>query len=78
MITFLKVILVFSIVYYLMKLLFRYFIKKFLNSHNINTNNFSKETEKKEGEITVENTGNKSKIHTKEEGEYVDYEDVDE
>ena len=78
MLTFIKVILVFVIVYYLMKLLFRYFIQKFLNSHNMNTNNFSKEKEKKEGEITVEKTENKDKIHTKEEGEYVDYEDVDE
>ncbi|MCK5823529.1 MAG: hypothetical protein KAG95_05970 [Bacteroidales bacterium] len=73
MLTFIKVILVFVIVYYLMKLLFRYFIKRFLNSHNTNTKDFSN---RKEGEITVEKTEKKEKIHKEEEGEYVDYEDV--
>ena len=78
MITFLKVILIFVIIFYLIKFVFRYFIQKFLNNHNTNTKDFYNSKEKKEGEVTVEKTEQKKKIHSKDEGEYVDFEDVDE
>ncbi|MBE9469195.1 MAG: hypothetical protein IMY72_12855 [Bacteroidetes bacterium] len=77
MTSFLKFILVFVIVFYLIKILFRYFIKKFLNNYNNNSkDNFAKQ-EKKEGNITVENSEQK-KTYPKDMGEYVDYEEVDE
>ena len=78
MITFLKVILVFVIVYYLMKIVFRHFLQKFLNKYNSNMKDFFHTQEKKEGEVSIEKTEHKKKKHSKDEGEYIDFEEVDE
>ncbi len=78
MITFLKVLLVFVIIYYLVKIIFKHFLQKFLNNYNSNRKDFFHTQEKKEGEVTLEKTEQKEKKHSKNEGEYIDFEEVDE
>ncbi len=78
----LKFLLVFYAIYYLIKLIFKNFVRKvtsgFENAANSgNNNSFEEESVKPEGEITIQDTQKKEKKLDKNIGEYTDFEDVD-
>ena len=78
----LKFLFVFYAIYYLIKLIFRNFIRKitsgFENTANSESNNsFYKEDAKPEGEVTIQNAKKKEKKLDENIGEYTDFEDID-
>ncbi len=74
-----KFLLIFFIVIYLVGLLGKWFFATLINKATSNSNyNPSRENQRSEGEISVEKPSQKSKLFKKNDGEYVDYEEVKE
>lgn len=76
-----KFLLVAYLIYFIVKLLFRNFIKKtlsnsFFDNYQSNQSTVREETTKPEGSITIKENQKKNKKIDKNIGEYVDYEDV--
>ena len=83
--SFLRFILLFLIIYYLFKVITRIFapilMKRFANKMQDRFNQHyqhQKEPFQQEGEVTIEKTHNSIKKQSKNIGEYVDFEEVEE
>ena len=76
---FLRTILIIIIVVYILKLIGRYvvplLIKRQINKFQQNNNTYNRQ-QKPEGEVTVEQNKNKENKSNIDDGEYVDYEEV--
>mgnify|MGYP001036699046 CR=1 FL=1 len=69
---FLRLILIFLVIYFVAKLLSRVFF-----TPSTGNSGSSGEQKKKEGEVTIDNSAtNRKKQISKDEGEYIDYEEV--
>ncbi len=78
----LKIILVLALVYYFFKIVFKIIIQKFLfrqiDENLFHSNRYqSNEYPKNEGEITIHSPNKKEKKIDKNDGEYVDFENID-
>jgi hypothetical protein len=78
----LKIILVLALVYYFFKIVFKTIIQKFfigqINETLFHSNRYqSNEHPKNEGEITIHAPNKKDKKIDKNDGEYVDFENID-
>lgn len=77
---FLKFLFIFFLISYLLSLIFRYLIKRFVKKVQKNFEEGTKEYQnanKQEGEITVDHKPNSNTTITDNEGEYIDFEEVD-
>lgn len=76
---FLKFLLIFFIVTYLLgiigRLLLRHYAKKFQNHFEQQKSNYQNQ-HKQEGEITIQKKVNNEKIINNSEGDYIDYEEI--
>ncbi|PKP11415.1 MAG: DUF4834 domain-containing protein [Bacteroidetes bacterium HGW-Bacteroidetes-4] len=73
----LKFLLIFFIVIYLLGLLVKWFFASLINKASSGAGfDSGRESRRKEGEVSVDKTPGKSKLFTKDEGEYVDYEEI--
>ena len=77
---FLRTILIIIIVVYILKLIGRYviplLIKRQINKFQQENNRYSNYKQKPEGEVTVETDSKQNKRFNSDEGEYVDYEEI--
>ncbi len=71
----LKTILILVAVYYIVTFVNRYFLNKYVKRVQ---NKQYQDARNKEGKVTLEDRGGKKKRISKDEGEYVDYEEVKE
>ncbi len=77
---FLKFLFIFFLILYLLSLIFRYLIKRFVKKAQKNFEERTKDyqnTNKQEGEVTVDYKQNSKTTITDNEGEYIDFEEVD-
>ncbi|MGC9470993.1 MAG: hypothetical protein ACP5D1_05575 [Bacteroidales bacterium] len=70
----LKTILILVAVYYIVTLLNRYFLKRYL--YNLHRKQ-ERDIKKNEGRVTVNDHPERKKRISPDEGEYVDYEEID-
>ena len=80
---FLKFLLILILIYYIIKLSIRFFLQNYMNNIRKQSENFKSQQEskkKKEGDVTIEykDQKKKKKKFSKKEGEYVDYEELNE
>ena len=80
---FLRIILILIIIYYLGRLIFRlifpYLFQGYINKRTGNSSgkkHYSKNKNKKEGEITIDYIHRKDKKFSKDKGEYIDFKEV--
>ena len=75
--TFIKTLLIIIVIYYVLKIAFKYFFNKFISKYTTQSQQPEYKTKKqKEGTVNVEFT-NENKVHKeKDKGEYVDFEDI--
>ncbi|MFH2095936.1 MAG: DUF4834 family protein [Bacteroidota bacterium] len=77
---FLRFLLIFIVVSYVLSLIFRFIIRRYFRKVQ---NNFEQQQQnyrsagKKEGEITIEKKPEKEKKFDSDEGEYIDFEEID-
>lgn len=72
-----RTILIIVVIYYLFKFLKRYIFPLFISQPN-QQRNFQQQRQKRpEGDVTVEGNGSRGGRIPKDEGEYVDFEEVD-
>ncbi len=77
---FLKFLFIFFLILYLLSLIFKYFIKRFVKKAQKNFEERTKEyqnTNKQEGEVTVDYKQNSKTTIADSKGEYIDFEEVD-
>lgn len=74
---FLRILLIFALFYFGIRLLGRILFPP-RNSNYNNRDSFDGRSKKKEGEVTVENKDSSGKKINKDEGDYIDYEEVKE
>lgn len=73
----LKFLLIFLIIIYLVGFVFRLIVRNWFNKMtNQNPRDYEK-NKKKEGDVTIERKPKKDKTFDKDEGEYVDYEEIE-
>ena len=71
--------LILLIIFFLIRIFTRYILRSYFNNLQKNYDNQKNQyQQKKEGEVTVEDLPKKGKIIDKNEGDYIDYEDVKE
>ena len=76
--SFLRILIVIILVYYIWKIIFRYIILPlFQKNSSVAGNQQSRryQSGKREGETTIDFIPDKKKIITKDKGEYIDYEE---
>lgn len=74
-----KFLLILVLIFFIVKFFAQFFLKSFLNKMQNNAGNQqSKYNQKKEGEVTINTKPNQGKKIDKNEGDYIDYEEVKE
>ncbi|MGQ7869055.1 hypothetical protein [Sunxiuqinia sp. sy24] len=74
---FFRTLFVFVVIYYLIKLLTRYVLPLFFSQPKQHRDFREPRNSKPEGEVTIETKRNNGNHIPKDEGEYVDFEEVD-
>jgi hypothetical protein len=81
MLTLLKIFLFFVILVFVGGLIGKYLLKRFFKNMQQNMyNQTGREEKKKEGKVTIEynNKKNRNKRYRNDQGDYIDYEEIDE
>lgn len=74
-----KFILILFLIFFIIKFLAQYFLRSFMKKMRNNAGNQqSQYSQKKEGEVTINTKQNQGKKIDKNEGDYIDYEEVKE
>ncbi|MBU8891990.1 MAG: DUF4834 family protein [Bacteroidales bacterium] len=74
-----RFLLVVLIIYFVIRIFTRYVFRSWLKNAQSNfKNQESQNSQKKEGDVTINTKPNKGKKIDKDEGDYVDYEEIDE
>lgn len=76
---FLKFLLIFFIVTYVLGIIGRLMIKRFIKKAQKNfeqQQSYAQNQHKKEGDVTIHKTTNNEKLIDKSEGDYIDYEEI--
>ena len=72
-----KFILILFLIFFIIKFLAQFFLKSFLNKMQNNAGNQqSQNNQKKEGDVTINKKPNQGKKIDKNEGDYIDYEEI--
>ncbi len=74
--TFLTIILIALIVYYILKYLGRFLLYRMMNKFGADLNENDNMTNKQEGDVSIQNKQKKNN-KTRDIGEYVDFEEID-
>lgn len=74
---FVRTLVVVIVIYYLIKLISRFVLPLFINQPNQRNNFRQQRPTRKEGDVTIEGDRPRSGQFSKDEGEYVDFEEVD-
>lgn len=73
-----RFILIFLIIFYLIRIITRFILKKYVNNmQNRYKNPYHYSQQKKEGDVTIKSSTKQNKKINHDEGDYVDYEEVD-
>jgi hypothetical protein len=75
---FLRTILILILIYYLWKMVSIYILKNVVKSNTKTTRDHRRSYNKKEGEITIDYIPEKKKKISRDKGEYIDYEEIQE
>ena len=74
-----KFILILFLIFFIIKFFAQFFLKSFLNKMQNNAGNQqSQHNQKKEGDVTINTKPNQGKKIDKNEGDYIDYEEIKE
>lgn len=74
-----RFLLILFLIYFIVRIFTRYILKSFLKKMQGNVENQQNQySKKKEGDVTINTKQNKSKKIDKNEGDYIDYEEIKE
>jgi hypothetical protein len=74
-----RFLLILVLIFFIVKFFAQFFLKVFLNKmQNNGGNQQSQYNQKKEGEVTINTKPNQGKKIDKDEGDYIDYEEIKE
>jgi preprotein translocase subunit SecG len=72
-----RFVLILFFVFFLLRIITRYILRSYLKNVKQNFDNQqNKHDQKKEGDVTVNTKADQSKIIKKDEGDYIDYEEI--
>lgn len=74
---FIRTLVVIVLVYYGLKLLAKYVMPLFVGQSNQQQNFQNRQQSRREGDVTVEGNGSRDSKYSRDEGEYVDFEEVE-
>ncbi len=73
---FLRTLLVIVAIYYIIRFVGKVLVPMFMGSQQ-QKRNFQKENRRKEGDVTIERNQGKNNRYSKDDGDYVDFEEVE-
>jgi preprotein translocase subunit SecG len=72
-----RFVLILLFIFFILRIITRYILRSYLKNVKQNFDNQqNKHDQKKEGDVTINTKADQSKIIKKDEGDYIDYEDV--
>jgi len=75
-VNFFRTVLIIVVAYYLIRFISRVVMPMFSNQPNSN-NNYQRQNKRNEGDVTIENNRQQGGKIPRDEGEYVDFEEID-